>query len=102
VTVGIVITSIAMALSLFYTWVILGFGSNYVCQAPRVVPETEGACFDRYTLWWAILLGLHGVAIVAAIILWARPRTRAWGIVVGILTTVAPAAVFTVAYRVPL
>jgi hypothetical protein len=102
VTVGIAIVSIVMALSLFYSWVVLGFGSDYVCQAAQVVPKTEGTCLDRYTQWWAILLGIHGAAIVAAIILWVRPRTRIWGIVVGILATVAPAAVFTVAYRVPL
>ena len=98
VTVGIVLVSIWMALSLGYTWLILGLGSLYVCQAPG-----EGqACLDRYNAWWFGLLFLHFVVIAVTIVLWMIPRTRAWGAVVGFVGTGIPAIAFTVVSRVPL
>ncbi len=97
-TAGIVLVSIWMALSLGYTWLVLGFGSLYVCQGPG-----EGqACLDRYNAWWGRLLLLHFAVIVGTIVLWAIPRTRAWGLVVGFVGTGIPAIVFTVVWRVPL
>jgi hypothetical protein len=101
-TAGISIVSILMAASLLYSWLVLGFGSNYVCQLPRIRPSQESACFDRYSMWWGLLLGLHLVAIVTAIILWRRPGTKGWGLAAGVLGTGVAAVVFTLAYRVPL
>jgi hypothetical protein len=101
-TAGIVLVSIWMTLSLGYSWVIRGFGSNYVGQLPRVSPAEQSACFDRYTMWWGFLMLLHLVVIVAAIVLWALPRTKAWGLVVGFVATGIPAFVFTIVWRVPL
>jgi hypothetical protein len=93
-TVGIVMVSVWMALWLGYSWLILGLGSNYVCN--------ESACFDRYTMWWGFLMLLHLVVIVVAIVLWVLPRIRVWGLVVGFVGTGIPAIVFTIVWRVPL
>ena len=94
---GIVLVSIWMFIWLVYSWLILGLGSNYVCEGQ----PNASACFDRYTLWWGMLLLLHLAAILAAIVLWVVPRTRVWGLVVGLVATAVPAIVFTVAFDVP-
>ena len=89
-TLGIVLVSIWMALSLGFTWLILGLASFSECQ--------EYPC--RYDKWWWVLMLSYPVVIGATIVLWARPRTRAWGLVVGFVGTSVPAIVFTIVWGV--
>ena len=93
-TAGIVLVSIWMALWFGLSWLFLGLGSNYVCH--------ESPCFERYDMWLLFVLLLQLLVIVGTIILWRRPRTRAWGLVGGFVLPGIPAVVFTIVWRVPL
>jgi hypothetical protein len=88
---GIVLVSIWMALSIFFSVFLIPFGADATCNAEA---DLE-ACLDRVTVLWLVLLGIELAAVVGTIILWVRPRTRIWGFLLGILGTGVLALVFT-------
>lgn len=98
--VALVLTCIVVVGSALYSFLILGLSSNAVCDRPPP-PLTSRACFDRYQAWWLVVLACHGLAAIGAILL-ANLRSARWSaLAVALLGTVGPAAIFTIAFDVP-